>query len=396
MLTAGWSEGICHEARNFHDVDHGDWGSVALFMLQSLVPARADDKTRFQVAIEVDGSSGEWIEPLALRACSGQQNIQQLDATRFAAIATPQLLAKLPGLFHITPLTNLAKIVSYGLKPGWMLDRKGRKDIHFSPFPPHDRRNEMMRHKINKISRGQDTYAVISVNPMKCPKNSLRFCLANNIVLCTEVIGTHAFDGIWTLGWSDRVESHQQWIYEPMMEDIAVTHFQGDKSYPDTRLASLIAEGTEAYNIILAECQESSPKQIAHYHRAVNTPITAKEQSDHEGIPMRRCPACLQGTASRMAHCLCCSAEFMGQFRGGGKSRRQPDIPALFRVPPKSTASRRASSAPATVRQRPQVKLTLPTIVGLPWKTALYPSGGVDYEYIVSQRRMRQPVDDKG
>ena len=126
---------------------------------------------------------------MAVRACTGHQHIQPLEPRRCAAVATPKLLATRPGLFHITPLSNMAKIVSYGLKPGWMLDRKGRKDIHFSPFPPHDRRNEMMRHKINKISRGQDTYAVISVNPMKCPKNSLRFCLANNIVLSTEVIG---------------------------------------------------------------------------------------------------------------------------------------------------------------------------------------------------------------
>ncbi len=86
----------------------------------------------------------------------------------------------------------------------------------------------------------------------------------------------------------------------------------------------------------------------------------------------------------------------MGQFLGEGKRRRQPDIPAPFRVPPKPTASRRASSAPATVKPRAQVRLTLPVIDGPQWNTAFYTSGGVDYEYVVPERRMRQPVNDEG
>ena len=217
MLNYGCTNKISHEAASFHDVAHGNWGSVAVFMLQALVPARADEKTRFQLAIEADGESGEYIMPLAVRACSGQQNLQQLDPSRFAAIATPELLAKLPGLFHITLLQHVAEIVAYGLKPGRMLNRTGRKDIHFSPLPPHDARNDMMRLKLNKISRGSIPYAVISVNPMKCPRKSLRFCLANNIVLSSDVIESYACDGIWTLGWSDRVESNQKWIYEPLM-----------------------------------------------------------------------------------------------------------------------------------------------------------------------------------
>ena len=110
MLTNGFTKRISYEAARFHDVPHGEWGSVAVFMLQALVPARASEKTRFQVAVDVDGETGEYIMPLALRACSGQQNLQQLDPSRFAAIATPELLAKLPGLFHITLLKTWRRL----------------------------------------------------------------------------------------------------------------------------------------------------------------------------------------------------------------------------------------------------------------------------------------------
>ena len=65
-------------------------------------------------------------------------------------------------------------------------------------------------------------------------------------------------------------------------------------------------------------------------------------------------------------------------------------------MPPASSASKRASSAPATVQPNPEVKLNLPKVEGLVWETAFYQSGGVDYEYVIPQRRLRQPVNDKG
>ena len=123
--------------------------------------------------------------------------------------------------------------MAHGLQPGHKRDKHGRLDIHFSPFPPHDRRNEMMRPKIQSITKSRENWVVISVNPSLCPEGSLRFCLANNIVLSAVTIPSSAFVGIWTLSWSDSRQAQQKWIYEPSLERMAVTHYKGDASTDD-------------------------------------------------------------------------------------------------------------------------------------------------------------------
>ncbi len=223
------------------------------------------------------------------------------------------MISLLPGLFHITLQSNIASIVAHGIQPGHVNQTHGgRMDRHFSPFPPYDRRNEMMRHKIKSINKNTATWVVISVNPWKCPKDSLRFCLANSIILSTVTIPSSAFEGIWTLSWSDSRQALQQWIYEPSLEKFAVTQFRGLREYTDEEIVRCIAVGDAACRQVLADCQESSILRMSHYNKARDSPIRADEQEVHEGIPLRRCPACLKATSSRMTYCLRCNAEFLG------------------------------------------------------------------------------------
>ena len=248
-------------AREFHSINHPRGSSVPVFVLQSLVPASAFDNVRWQLVIEVEYDTGKYLHPLAVRACSGQKNWKQLDPLRFAAVATPALISLLPGLFHITTIDNIASIVAHGLKPGHLVTAGRRKDVHFSPFPPYDGRNEMMREKMRTISHRNETWVCISVNPAKCPRDSLRFCQPNSIVLSTVTIPTEAFDGIWTLSWFGSFATRQRWLYEPRMDRFDVTHFRGDHVYSSKAVANLIAEGLDAIEIVAQECADDSVKK---------------------------------------------------------------------------------------------------------------------------------------
>ncbi len=230
------------------------------------------------------------IRPLAVRACSGQQFMMQLDPSRYAAVATKELISKLPGLFHITLQSNVSSIVAHGLKPGHLTSNRGRVDVHFSPFPPHDRRNEMMRRKIHSITKGMGDWVVISVNPSLCPDGSLRFCLANNIVLSAVTIPSSAFDGIWTLSWSDSRQANQQWIYEPSLERMPVTHYKCDAS-ADTSIAACLYPprvNPSMYQSVLTACMESSTSRMHYYKLAAATAVREEDQQLHVVISLRR------------------------------------------------------------------------------------------------------------
>ncbi len=139
QLLSGNGYTRCHHAECFRTRKY--WGNnhVGIYMMRAMIPMdRAT--TRFQVLIEIDHETGEWIRPAAGRACSGHADWALLDPARIAGNATPDLLRTLPGLFHITT-------------PGHELSRRGRVDIHFSPFPPLDPRNGMMFKKMEQIRR---------------------------------------------------------------------------------------------------------------------------------------------------------------------------------------------------------------------------------------------------
>ncbi len=157
------------QGRTYLGNDH-----VGIYMLQALIPFSRREKTRFQVAIEVERHTNNWIRPVAARAASGHRNWSLLDPTRIAGIATTDLLRTLPGLFHMTSLSNITTIIRSGLKPGCMLTRRGRVDTHFAPFPPHDHRNGLMEKKLQQIRKSGESFAGVSVAPIKCDARTCR------------------------------------------------------------------------------------------------------------------------------------------------------------------------------------------------------------------------------
>ena len=197
---------------------------MGIYMLQAMIPMdRA--KTRFQAAIEIDYVTGQWFRPIAGRAAASHDDWALIDPTRVAGIATAGLLRTLPGLFHITSLANISQIIRSGLKPGCETIRRGRADIHFSPFPPLDHRNGMMARKLDQIRRSRESWAVISVDPKKCDVQSFCYCAGNGIVLCGQSIPTRAFDCIWGIS-HDGTKWSQQWIYETCLENVHVIGYR--------------------------------------------------------------------------------------------------------------------------------------------------------------------------
>ncbi len=114
------------------------------------------------------------------------------------------------------------------------------------------------------ISSTDETWAVISVNPRKSPKNSLRYCPANSIILSTEAIQASAFDGIWHFAWYGNENVRQQWIYEPRLENYGVRGLLGDYEVDNERIARTIAVGSQAYDLMINEC-DANPENRAQY-----------------------------------------------------------------------------------------------------------------------------------
>ncbi len=108
-------------AKNFQRQTYYGTDHVGIYMLQAMIPGNFREKTRFQVAIEVDSLTGEWLRPAAGRAASGQSDWGLLNPSRIAGAATGDLLKTLPGLFNLTSLSNITSIIKYGLKPVYML-----------------------------------------------------------------------------------------------------------------------------------------------------------------------------------------------------------------------------------------------------------------------------------
>ncbi len=222
-LRSYWSYAEHFKKKTFGN-DH-----MGMYMLQSMI-ADPGQKTRFQIKVEVDYITSQWIRPRAGRAASGHDNWALLDPNRIAGVATTEALRNLPGLFHVTPMHNVANIIQHGLRPGCQLRFDGGVDVHFSPFPPHDHRNLIMRKKMGHIQRTGESFAVISVDPRKCASASLRYCNANGILLSNSTVPTKAFDCVWSF-YHDGANWQTQWVYEECLENINVIgHRQGFKA----------------------------------------------------------------------------------------------------------------------------------------------------------------------
>ena len=94
-----------------------------------------------------------YLRPVALRACGGNsdQNQKFLRESRYNLRVSPELLQRVPGLFHVTTEQAWGSILREGLKAGADLVNRGRQggrcDIHLlTSHPVSDKfKNERLR-----------------------------------------------------------------------------------------------------------------------------------------------------------------------------------------------------------------------------------------------------------
>ena len=80
------------------------------------------------------------------------------------------MLTFFPALFHVTERSNINMIMRDGLQLGYQLNerqqyKRGRSDLHFSPFPPFDHRGQYFAKRLNGIKRDGYELAVFNVDP---------------------------------------------------------------------------------------------------------------------------------------------------------------------------------------------------------------------------------------
>ena len=141
----------------------------AKLIFQTIFPAR-HDKVRFQVVVETKDSVFQ--RPFAIRAASDHAAWSILDPSRVANGMPTSLFTLFPALFHVMDRSNINMIMRDGLRPGYQLDgqsryKRGRSDLHFSPFPPFDHRGQYfekkgMGMKLPSSPSTQDFFRVVS------------------------------------------------------------------------------------------------------------------------------------------------------------------------------------------------------------------------------------------
>ena len=157
----------CYEAVRFQSVIFRGGDHMGILMLKALIPHGRYDTNRFQITVEVDGDTGEWIKPHAVRAASGHTDLDFLDPIRVASVAKEALLNTVPGMFHMTQKDRIPSIIQRGLLPGTALGYGGRQDTHLSPFPPRDSRNTIMHNKMRSIRLSGECWCVVSIDVSK-------------------------------------------------------------------------------------------------------------------------------------------------------------------------------------------------------------------------------------
>ena len=137
----------------------------------------------------LDEENEEW-KPWAIRAANGH-SFMTIDPYRMAATMDFRFWDMCPILYHVTAAENLEKIMSSQcLLPGYKCFKSGRRDIHFTPFPPLDMREVLVRKRVEKarISREELILSCCSCCDTKAlmedPEVGLRFNTGPRIPLC--------------------------------------------------------------------------------------------------------------------------------------------------------------------------------------------------------------------
>ena len=147
------------------------------------------------------------------------------------------------------------------------------------------------------------------------------------------------------------------------------------------------------YDALVQKCEGDPECQHARHNEANIMPITASEKMRWEGVPVRRCPACLDGTPSRCEACLQCRATFLcrptqrtdekpeaergqeGPSRPSTKAQPKARPPVFVPEPPTSAPSQQGASASASAPAEEDgtvTKLKLPELPGVTWKKYIY------------------------
>jgi hypothetical protein len=335
-----------------------------------MIPQGRWDKVRFQVTIEIDYKTERWIRPSDSRAASGHTNWCLLDPSRIAGAATQGLIRYCPGIFHMTKLSKVSLILRDGLMPGCRLSHKGRADVHFSPFPPMDIRNGMMRKKLEQIKRTGEPWAVISLDPRKCGAYRMRYCTANGILLCNQTFQPRAFDCVWSFR-HDGTEWLEQWIYEDSLEHVNVIGYRGGTVALACEIAQLLCSTNEDIKEMTRKCETDAGYFDLCHKRAKVCPISSDEKQYWDGQPIRRCPACVNASPSRGATCLWCAAEWLCKVESSPVSTiDEDDEDHGDHVIQEETKEAKAPVAAPEERARPAVVSTagdFPSALGVKW-----------------------------
>jgi RNA:NAD 2'-phosphotransferase (TPT1/KptA family) len=187
-----------------------EWWKAFILAAISFGGSRSDPigKIRMQVAVEIsrdrcngwsDEENEEWY-PWAIRATNGHSFLT-IDPYRMGATMDYRFWEQCPVLYHVTALENLEKIMeTQCLLPGHKCYRSGRRDIHFTPFPPLDMREVLVRKRMEKtrVSREElivfccDTKVLMDDNDV-----GLRFNAGAGIPLCFGAVKRTAMIGAY-------------------------------------------------------------------------------------------------------------------------------------------------------------------------------------------------------
>ena len=129
-------------------------------------------------------------------------------------------------------------------------------------------------------------------------------------------------------------------------------------------------------------------------NEAKSTPPTDKDKSRWEGVPVRRCPACLDCVSSRCSSCLLCKAVFLCRPRlpseaskdgedqsARPKAKTQPKAkakPPVYKA--ESTTTPSSASAAASAPDAAEAltpRLNLPEVFGVVWGTYEHPTAQI-------------------
>ena len=172
-----------------------------------------------------------------------------------------------------------------------------------------------MGKKMNQRGRSGECCAVVAVDPRKCEPGTFRYCTANSILLTSRPIPTRYVDCIWSFD-SDGRKWNKRGVYGDSLEIKSVIGYRWGIAATSGQIALLLCQDQKERTAMIQRC-DASPEHFKRCHNEANIyPITVWERQQWVGMPVRRCPACVNVSPSRGPSCLRCRAIWFG-LEGG-------------------------------------------------------------------------------